>query len=67
MIRYDTVTKFGWSVSASTHGIQYVIDHVLASDWEQGNGTEGSGKPVPDETDEHDCVVSRTHLTHPNY
>ena len=64
VIRYDTVTKYGWSVSASTHGIQYVIDRVLASDWEEGDGTEGSGKPVPDEIDEQDCVVSRTCSTH---
>lgn len=53
VLRYDTVTHKGWSVSARYHGIQYVIDNVLAEDWEHGE----EGSSVPELVNEDDCVV----------
>lgn len=52
-MRYDTVTHKGLSVSPRYHGIQYVIDNVLAEDWEHGE----EGSSVPELITEDDCVV----------
>lgn len=56
MIRYDTVSKLGWSASVRTHGIQVVIEKLLSEDWEPGNDGAG-GQQVPAMVDEDECVV----------
>lgn len=53
VLRYDTVTHMGWSVSVRYHPIKYVIDNVLAEDWEHGE----EGSSVPELVNEDDCVV----------
>jgi hypothetical protein len=56
VIRYDTVSKLGWSASSRTHGIKVVIEKLLADDWEPGeDGAEG--QEVPAMVEEDDCVV----------
>jgi hypothetical protein len=56
VIRYDTVSKLGWSASARTHGIKVVIERLLAEDWEPGDdGAEG--QQVPALIEEDNCVV----------
>ncbi|KAF8061803.1 Alpha/Beta hydrolase protein [Lyophyllum atratum] len=50
-IRYDTVSKRNWSVSASYHPIKFVIEKVLNEDWDPENGLE-----VPPAEEEKDCV-----------
>lgn len=56
ILRYDTVTKLGWSVSARTHGIQVIIDSLLSKDWESGDNDTDS-RQVPAMVDEDDCIV----------
>ena len=56
VIRYDTVSKLGWSASVRTHGIQVVIEKLLSEDWEPGNDGAG-GQQVPAMVDEDECVV----------
>ena len=67
IIRYDTVSKLGWSVDIRSHGIKVVIDRLLSGDWEEGdqdgqNASKGKtgNHTVPGLTDEEDCVVSST-------
>lgn len=45
VIRLDTVSKLGWSVDVRTHGIQYVIDHLLGptSEWPEPEEDEEGG------------------------
>ncbi|KAI0781537.1 alpha/beta-hydrolase [Trametes elegans] len=55
VIRYDTVTKLGWSANVIHHGIQAVIEGILSKDdldW----GEEGEKRSVPAFTNEDDCV-----------
>lgn len=52
VIRYDTVSKLGWSVDIRTHGIAVIAEKLLAADWE---GAEQGG--VPGYYEEEDCVV----------
>ncbi|KAJ8494972.1 hypothetical protein ONZ51_g1967 [Trametes cubensis] len=55
VIRYDTVSKLGWSANVVHHGIQALIDGVLAKedlDW----GDDGKMRSVPAITTEDDCV-----------
>ena len=42
VMRFDTVGKLGWSVSVSTHSIQYVMDHLLGpnSEWKEEDEKE---------------------------
>lgn len=64
VIRYDTVSKFGWGVDVRTHGIQFIVDKLLSTDWDIGEGGDdgknGGREPkaVPDFFLEEDCVVS---------
>ncbi|PIL33088.1 hypothetical protein GSI_04537 [Ganoderma sinense ZZ0214-1] len=54
-IKYDTITQLGWSANVIHHGIEAVIDGVLARqdvDW-AGTGIKGS---VPEPAPETDCV-----------
>ncbi|EKM56114.1 uncharacterized protein PHACADRAFT_145221 [Phanerochaete carnosa HHB-10118-sp] len=51
VIRYDTVSKLGWSVDIRTHGIAVIVEKLLAADWEDA---EQGG--VPDYYEEEDCV-----------
>jgi len=53
VIRYDTITKFGWSVHIANHAIKVIIEKILHEDWDIENGLE-----VPIVEDEDDCVVS---------
>ena len=50
--RYDTVTRFGWSVDLRNHPIKVAIESVLNEDWEPSEGRE-----VPLIEEEKDCVV----------
>jgi putative lipase involved disintegration of autophagic bodies len=59
LIRYDTVSKLGWSVDVRTHGIRQVIDRVLAEDWEPPLEGGEPGREVPEWYVEEDCVVSK--------
>lgn len=52
IIKYDTVTKYKWSVGLSTHPIKSVIENVLNKDWDPENGIS---VPAPEE--QVDCVV----------
>jgi len=52
VIRYNTISKLGWSASARTHGIKVVIEKFLSDDWEDGS----EGQPVPAIIEEEDCV-----------
>ena len=56
VIRYDTVSKLGWSASARTHGIKVIIEKLLAEDWEPGDDGD-EGQQVPALVEEDDCVV----------
>ncbi|RDB19292.1 putative lipase ATG15 [Hypsizygus marmoreus] len=61
VIRYDTVSKRGWSVSVQGHPIKFVIERVLNEDWEGGDGEgegegKGKGREVPEAVEEEDCV-----------
>jgi len=49
-IRYDTVTKLGWSVSLQNHPIQVIIEKLLSADWDPENGIA-----VPIGEPEEDC------------
>ena len=65
VIRYDTVTKLGWSVDSRTHGIVNVIEALLAKDYdwsdeEKQDGEEKQKLAVPLMIEETDCVVSVT-------
>ncbi|KAI0373125.1 alpha/beta-hydrolase [Pilatotrama ljubarskyi] len=53
-IRYDTVRKLGWSANVVHHGIQALIDGVLAR--EDVDWSEGGGRKVPEFVSEEDCV-----------
>lgn len=53
VIRYDTVSKLGWTVDIRTHAILVVVEKVLSEDWDPENG-----RSVPEFYDEGDCVVS---------
>ena len=56
VIRYDTVSKLGWSASIRTHPVKVVIEKLLSEDWEPGeDGAEGH--QVPEMVEEEDCVV----------
>lgn len=65
MIRYDTVSKLGWSVDIRTHGIRVVIEKLLSTDWDEGDndddGKSGNSRAVPGMIDEEDCVVRMPH------
>ncbi|OSD02145.1 alpha/beta-hydrolase [Trametes coccinea BRFM310] len=55
VIRYDTVTKLGWSANIIHHGIQAVIEGILSRDdvdWSE----DGKNSSVPAFTSEEDCV-----------
>ncbi|KAI0927815.1 hypothetical protein AcW1_005235 [Taiwanofungus camphoratus] len=60
VIRYDTVSKLGWSVDIRTHGIRVVIEKLLSTDWDEGDndddGKSGNSRAVPGMIDEEDCV-----------
>jgi len=59
VIKYDTVTKRGWGVSSSRHSIVYVIDNLLAGDWEEEHQEathKDSNHTVPIAAAEVDCV-----------
>lgn len=56
VIRYDTVSKLGWSVDARTHGIHVIVDRLLAEDWD--NEDSGINMTIPGFYEEEDCVVS---------
>jgi hypothetical protein len=51
VIRYDTVSKLGWSAIAQTHGIKVIIEKPISVDWEDGD----EGNPVPAMVEEDDC------------
>lgn len=55
VLRYDTVTKLGWSVSTRNHPISVIIESLLAEDWEAD--VDGEGRQVPPLEHEDDCVV----------
>lgn len=57
VIRYDTVTKLGWSANIIHHGIQAVIDGVLSRDDIDWSDEDGKNRTVPALTTEDDCVV----------
>ena len=64
VLKYDTVSKWGWSVDVRNHGITVIVDKLLSADWEEedeGSGDNGADRKrnVPKMTDEGDCVVSR--------
>ncbi|KII89449.1 hypothetical protein PLICRDRAFT_608546 [Plicaturopsis crispa FD-325 SS-3] len=50
VVRYDTVSKLGWSVDSRTHGIKVVIEKLLAEDW-----PHAEGRTVPLAEPEEDC------------
>ncbi|KAL1947152.1 hypothetical protein VTO73DRAFT_14113 [Trametes versicolor] len=55
VIRYDAVSKLGWSANVVHHGIQALIDGILSKedlDW----GEEGAPRSVPAFSSEEDCV-----------
>ena len=57
VVRYDTVSKLGWSANVIHHGIQALIDGVLSKEdinW----GSDDEMRSVPPLTVEDDCVVS---------
>lgn len=55
ILRYDTVTRFGWGVDIRLHGIRQIVEKLLAEDWEPP--IEGAvGREVPEFSDEDDCV-----------
>ena len=60
VLRYDTVSKWHWSVDIRTHPISVVVEKLLAKDWEDETGSaddeEGTGG-VPALTQEEDCSV----------
>jgi len=56
IMRYDTVTKSGWSVDARTHGIKVVIEKLLSEDWKPALSI-GREVPLMAEEDE-DCVLA---------
>lgn len=62
VIRYDTVTKLGWSANIIHHGIQAVIDGVLSRDDVDWGTEDGEKRSVPALTTEEDCVVSTLRL-----
>lgn len=47
-IRFDSVSKLGWSVDVRTHGIEVIVERLLGVEWEEG---------VPEPLAEDDCVV----------
>ncbi|THH26746.1 hypothetical protein EUX98_g7438 [Antrodiella citrinella] len=55
VIRYDTVTKLGWSVSTNSHSIMVVIDSLLSKDYDWSDGA-GEKRAVPMAIEEDDCV-----------
>lgn len=58
VIKYDTVSKFGWSVGVLSHSIDVVIKNVLDKPWETlPDGTIVKEVPVAEE--EVDCIVWR--------
>ncbi len=57
VIRYDTVTKLGWSANVIHHGIQALIDGVLSRDDIDWGDSVGKNQTVPALTTEEDCVV----------
>ncbi|KAH8100359.1 Alpha/Beta hydrolase protein [Cristinia sonorae] len=69
VIRYDTVSKLGWSVSSRTHGILYVIEDLLSKDydWSDDEGGESGEErhklEVPRFTEENECTVSDSRHT----
>ncbi|KAJ3486567.1 hypothetical protein NLI96_g4150 [Meripilus lineatus] len=61
VLKYDTVSKWGWSVDVRNHGITVIVDKLLSADWEEedeGSGDNGADRKrnVPKMTDEGDCV-----------
>ncbi|KAI0792607.1 alpha/beta-hydrolase [Abortiporus biennis] len=59
VIKYDTVTKLGWSVDVRTHGIAVIVERLLSEDWDTDEGTEETGgrkRTVPEPKEETDCV-----------
>lgn len=56
VIRYDTVSKLGWSANIIHHGIQALIDGVLSKE-DLNWGEDGEARLVPALTTEEDCVV----------
>ncbi|TFK82582.1 alpha/beta-hydrolase [Polyporus arcularius HHB13444] len=56
VIRYDTVTKLGWSANVIHHGIQALIDGVLSRDDIDWGDSVGKNQTVPALTTEEDCV-----------
>jgi putative lipase involved disintegration of autophagic bodies len=60
--RYDTVSHFGWSVDARTHGIKVVIEKLLNEDWEPAVSI---GREVPPMDEDADCVVSYSSVSIP--
>ena len=65
VIRYDTVTRLGWSVDSRSHGIDAVIDRVIGGDYDWSNDTAKDDEPkqkreVPEPIEETDCIVSMT-------
>lgn len=58
-IIYDTVTKCNWSVDVRTHPIKFIINELLAKDWDvPQNGSAVNSMAVPTAKPEDDCVVS---------
>jgi len=53
VLRYDTVSKFGWSVDIRTHGIKVIVERLLSADW---NDDGEKTRAVPDLIEEEDCV-----------
>ena len=57
VIKYDTVSKWGWTVDVRLHSIRTIVEKLLSVDWEPP--IEGAiGRQVPEAGDESDCVVS---------
>ena len=56
VIKYDTVSKLGWSVSVRSHSIDVVIKDILNKPWE--TTPEGAVvRDVPPAEAEVDCIV----------
>ncbi|KAF8646685.1 hypothetical protein AX16_007098 [Volvariella volvacea WC 439] len=57
LIRYDTVSKLGWSVDVRNHPIIVVIEKLLSEDWEKPDENGKGGREVPEVVvEDKDCV-----------
>lgn len=56
VVKYDTVSKLGWSVTVRSHSIEVVINDILNKPWE--TTPEGAViREVPPAQEEVDCIV----------